>query len=296
MDSATLEMVREKIEQKSASPELSGFAHAIQSAAANQMQRETLRKALHFVAAAGGIGMGVRGLAGLAGMLRSNRPKPMSAVSPIVLEVPVHNGEEGEQKYAFDFGKFMKGDSAVTPAGIPWAMPAFVLGGGAAGYGGWKMMDSLLEQRRKDELEGELEMARNDFRKALHEQALGGGKTASGEPTLNEKLDRLFDMTEKAANVFEQPGHYAGMATGMYGTIGGLATIGTALAVYNAMKKRQERSLVERAQKTRMRKLYEQQPLPIYTKPVHSSKLETRNSKNPSDQGWYDELDKSAKA
>lgn len=292
MDSATLAAVREKIEQKSANAELSGFANAIQSAAANQMQRDTLRKALHFVAAAGGIGMGVRGLAGLAGMLHSNRPKPMSAVSPIVLEVPVHNGEE-ERKYAFDFGKFMKGDNAVTPAGIPWAMPAFVLGGGAAGYGGWKLMDSLLERRRKDELEGELDMARKDFHNALHAQALGGAKAATAEPTLNEKLDRLFDMTEKAANVFEQPGHYAGVAAGMYGTIGGLATIGTALAVYNAMKKRQERSLVERAQKTRMRKLYEQQPLPIYTKPVRAPKLETQHGTNPSEQGWYDELDKS---
>ena len=44
---------------------------------------------------------------------------------------------------------FLGGDSASSVEGVPFFLPAAVLGGVGAGVAGWKGVDALLESRRK---------------------------------------------------------------------------------------------------------------------------------------------------
>ena len=66
----------------------------------------------------------------------------------------------------------------------------------AGGYGGWKLIDHMLDRRRKQQLNNEVEKA-----KQMYEQALNGGadvKIAS-ENTLFKELDELADLAIKSA-------------------------------------------------------------------------------------------------
>lgn len=172
--------------------------------------------------------------------------------------------------------EFMRGDLATSESGIPWMMPAAIMTGLGGLYGGWKAADKLLDARRKSELKGELDKAKTEYEAALLSE-YPQTKISSDEPAMNAELDRLyneFEKLEKKAGFVDSmmdPMTYtdgAGKLTGTYLTMAGLGTAGTAIAVYNAIKKRQESELLRKAQKNRERRLFESQPSPLYAESV----------------------------
>jgi hypothetical protein len=157
---------------------------------------------------------------------------------------------------------FLKGQYAETTTGVPWAMPAAV-GAGAGGlYGGWKLMDYILDRRRESRLDEELEAAKTEYEEALHETAkeAADGSLASD---LNQLYDNLHDCGEKTAASWPE---ISGQAAGVYGTGAGLGALLMALIGYTQGKKKQRRRLLERAQARRRREEYSRRPDPLFVR------------------------------
>jgi hypothetical protein len=211
-----------------------------------------------------GLGAGARGIMGLYNLMRRQQGPKTRSVMPVPVDVPYPT----KQKQAFDIGQFFKGDYANSYAEIPWAIPAATAAGVGGLAGGWSMLDGILDQRRKGRLDTDLEKARSDFDQALLAQ-YDKPKTAAAE--LANELDKLYDnavaasKTEKAASGIAGP---AGALTGMGLTIGGLGAVATAMAVYNAVKKRNTDSLLESAQKRRQRANFRANPTQLWARPT----------------------------
>jgi hypothetical protein len=183
-------------------------------------------------------------------------------------------------------GGFLDGGEATSKSGIPWYGPAMLLGGlGGLGLG-WKGMDSVLDARRKKQMEGELVTARQQFHDALlgqydkpvelHPELM---KKSADEATMEKvgrELDALYDKfvgavtaeearpTEKAALDLS---NMAGQAAGGYGMYAALSGLLTGSLVYDKMAKRSRRSVLESALKKRQRRRFMQQPTEIYAQP-----------------------------
>jgi hypothetical protein len=174
--------------------------------------------------------------------------------------------EEAEEKEANALGSFLGGDYASKTTGIPWTIPAGMLGGLGAIYGGWKGMDKILDARRKAKLEEELEDAKSDFNQALLEQY--DEKIGSDEPSLSQDLDTLYDQVEKVAFGDVDWGNISGTTAGMYGTYAGLAALLAGLTAHDWSSKRSKRELLRKAQQRKARRLQMQRPSEIYATPV----------------------------
>jgi len=224
------------------------FYDAVQHVTAKALQRKALAGAGTAALAGLGTGAGLRGILGLLEMSRQGAQPPQAQAPTGQIEVPVD-----DEKIAA-LADFLKGDYAKSTSGVPWAIPAAVGAGAAGAYGGWKGIDALLEQRRKGELEAELEKAKMDYEAAL-----------SGDTKLAEDLDELYDHVEKQA---VSASDAAGTATGLYGVYGGTSALLAAIMAYQYGKKRQRRSLLEAAQEKRRRQRFARQPVPIQVRPV----------------------------
>jgi len=159
------------------------------------------------------------------------------------------------------FLDFVKGRYAETTAGVPWAMPAAV-GAGAGGlYGGWKMMDYLLDKRRESRVDEELEEA-----KAEYEAALADTKEAA-DGSFGKDLDELYNNLnmygEKAAASWPE---ISGQAAGVYGTTAGLGALLMAIMGYKHGKKKQRKRVIRKAQTSRRREEYRKRPDPLFAR------------------------------
>lgn len=259
-------------QDKAAAPD---FGSALQEASSHAMRERVLKNLFHTLGATAAVGAGARGLMGLYNLGRRNLgPQPAPpGVAPIQLEVPGRPEEKRSEESSW-LADFLRGDKATTPSGIPWALPAFTLGGAGAAYAGWKTMDHLLDSRRKSELEGEVGLAREHFRKALHSEATHGrGQTFK----VGEALDEICQEVEKSAATWHD---LAGMLTGGYGVLGGMAALGSGVAAYQATRKRQRAELLRKAQKHRQRKQWSDQPPPFYARTAATSGTDAFNFGN----------------
>lgn len=262
----------------------------LQNQYSQQMQQETLRNIGKFILAAGGAGMGARGLLGLGQMAARSANPPTAAapdVLPIEVPIPEHKRRSIPKLAGFlgdltgglartvvspmasavgDFadsaGTWAKdvasGRKATTPAGLPYAMPLATLGGMGAAYGGWKGMDHVLNSRHKAQLEDEKQRAKRELHDALMaEYTNEKGASAS---SLGRDLDRLFDLCEKNANLaYDLPGAMAGT----YLTAGGLAAAAAAAIAYKTTKARSKSELLKKTMQQRNRRLFNSQPTAI---------------------------------
>jgi hypothetical protein len=157
---------------------------------------------------------------------------------------------------------FIKGRYAESTGGVPWAVPAAV-GAGAGGlYGGWKLMDYLLDKRRKDNLDEDLEEAKEEYESALSDvskEAADGSLSAD----LNQLYDDLNLYGEKAAASWPE---WGGRAAGAYGTAAGFGALLMALIGYKHGKKKQRRRVLERAQARKRREEYSRRPDPLFAR------------------------------
>lgn len=151
------------------------------------------------------------------------------------------------------------GSSVQDPRNAPWVPAAMVAGVGGGLYGGYKLMDWLLDKRRKHELSQRLHAARETYRQALQE-GLRGKAAASPDSAVStpaERLGQVFDTLvehcdqEKTGlhlplvgDIPEQALGWALLAhLGIAGAAGG--------AVYNYVKKRNNVEVLRKALRER---------------------------------------------
>jgi hypothetical protein len=258
-------------------------AEALGRSASAGLKADALQDVLRYLTAGIGVGMAGRGAVGLWNLARRNLAgRPHTNPAPSVLPIPVppaadprRRRDEPVAKAATDSPvldaarSFGSGDYASTKIGIPWYMPATLLGA-VGGLGlGWGGLDLALDARRRGEIDSDLERSERDFRDALATQT--GAKTAADgiEKTagarLGEELDRLYDtFVEKSAWL----GDTAGTLAGGYLTYAGVAAPLAGYAAWKAVRKRQRAELIAKALQRRKRERYAQQPPELLAVPA----------------------------
>lgn len=294
MDSKTSQELLAEIRERRSKQASTGFADAVGDMAGAQLKADAMRDVRNVALATLGAGAAGRGVVGLLNVLRG-RPKktrsgptvlplPYPAETPPAMMPPIPEEEK--------VGGFLAGDAAATKSGIPWYMPAMMLGGlGGLGLG-WKGVDAIINRRRKADRESELNTVRQEFHDALLGQYDAPIKVPSmnvkkaGDDTMQkvgEALDRLYDQVSNTFAALHEPraplsalggmkravdwANLAGGATGAYGTYAGLASLMTGALVYDKMKKRSRRAVLEKALQRRQRRQFMQSPTEIYAVP-----------------------------
>lgn len=281
-------MAAVKSSQSSAQPVPQPAAPLSNEAFAQQRRTELLNnqswdQALKATLVATGVGAGLRGLQGLASQLGRNMESPASTVpAPMAVDVPIRTpagkpkrrrkqADPQDWSYAItepakkvlDWGTkavgsglkatsdVLGGSQAETPAGLPPHLPRVIGGGIAGGAVGYKLTDWLLDQRRRKAVEEDVDDAKREYEEALY------GKGAAA-------VDGLFEDLEKAALGL---GDLPGAATGAYLTYALASPLIMGNIAYENAKKMRRKSLIDSAQKARMRMRYETSPAPVFATP-----------------------------
>jgi hypothetical protein len=220
-----------------------------------------------------GLGAGVagRGTMGLMRLMHRNVSEPTTA-PPRYMTVPVPFPAKDEEKAA----NFLAGDQASTPEGVPWHMPAMFTGTLLGGIAGWKGLDSILDARRKTELDAEEAEAKSRFEAALLSQ-YDRPRRSSSPPIkraaeeamekLGQDLDALFDLFEKLAFLGISPDTLGSLAGG-YGTYAVPASLLAGYATYEAARKTQRRAVLDKAIKERRRRQRSSSPTELVAMPM----------------------------
>lgn len=189
----------------------------------------------------------------------------------------------GQAKAALDEGPATRGflsgiahnDNALDKHDVWYYMPGLVGGGLAGAMGGYKLMDLLMDRKRKKDLSQEVQDSRDDYRQALTQQYQPGHKAASQSPAalLGQDLDRLAQLAEgpgpstKSASLTDWLGRMGQRGLGAYGAVALPAALLTGLGVYNYTSDTSTQKLVEEAVRMRRRKELERRPPEIYAVP-----------------------------
>jgi hypothetical protein len=217
-----------------------------------------------------GLGTAARGGYGLLNLLRRNISplRVRSKVKPLPLPYPE---EEEEEKIAAEGVMAPPGgeswfDSPVTKKeGLWWRKPGMLLGGLAGAYGGWKLVDHIMDQRRQSEVEDEVSGAKQNFRGAMMSNFASPIKQASdNSDNLGSDLDRVFDAFEKQATI----GDTIGSTVGNYGMYAVPASLLAGYSAYNMARKRRRSNVLKKALQRRERRRQQQSPAPIFATPV----------------------------
>jgi hypothetical protein len=226
-----------------------------QKAVSAAVRASAMRDIKHMLLAGLGIGAAARGGYGIYNLLRRNvapTRKPISG--PVMTEIPyderkrrkLASDEEPQEKQAFTdwFKRLMKGEESTQKTSIPWQLVGS-MGAGAGGlYGGWSVMDMLLDRRRQQAKQDEVEQAKKEFERALVSQYKRPGKTAEDSSSLGVALDAVFDQVTEGKEGLEKAAasDISGQALNMYGLYGGTTALLAGLWMYNKAKKRQRRA------------------------------------------------------
>ena len=272
---------------------------ALQQRVGQDSQRIINNQMLGDIARVGGtglaMGVGARGLWGLMNQLSRNTRKPRQSIpGPLEVEIPV---EEIDEKYAESkeaaggvmdwvgqktndtlssagdaIKKYFSSGYASKPSGSPMYLPGVLGAGIGGGAAGWALTDWLMDKRRRQAMKAELEQAKQEYNDALF------GKLSS---VLDELYDDLQAAEKQAQEKKADAGDLAGMIGGAGLTYAGGSALLAAMAAYENTRKRQRRTLLQRAQKERQRARYESMPSPIYATPVPVHRNETEDENSP---------------
>jgi hypothetical protein len=257
--------------RKEAAPVVASDAPSFEAAAANalsqKLKSQAWRDVRNIALATLGLGAAGRGAVGLFNYLR---PKPPANPSlPMPLPLPYVEEDEGQQRRRKVAG-FLAGDLATTVTGIPWYRPAAVLAGLGGLVGGWKGVDMVLDRQRRTERDAEMEKAKQDFHDALLRQYDRPLNAKSASAALGALLDQLFDQTlvslcrTKAALDL---GNLGGQAAGLYGSYAAMSGLLTGALVYDKMRKRSQREILQKALLRRAQRRMQTEPPEIYAVP-----------------------------
>jgi len=142
-------------------------------------------------------------------------------------------------------------------ASSPYSNPAlWTLGLPAAmvsGYGGWKLVDKILDWRRRQELDSELEGAKDEYEQLLNATL---AKQSADDTSIEQELDDLAEIVtepvEKQAAISDIPSQGLGMLLS-YAMLSALAS---GKLSYDYFKKRNERLIAEEALKRRAKERF----------------------------------------
>jgi hypothetical protein len=172
------------------------FSQQQQGAMVSRALQDILRMGL-FMAGAGGAVRGARGLWNLG--RRNLQPNEPPKLTSRLMDIPVPS--EDEEKMASDgtdpLSKYVVNPirdafqgNVDDPAGWPFYIPGLTAAAGLGLWGGYKGVDKIMDLRRKQQQQEELEAAKKRYEEALR------GKTA-----LSQDLDTLFDMWKQADQI-----------------------------------------------------------------------------------------------
>lgn len=213
--------------------------------------------------AAAGLGAGARGLLGLWRM-HNQPPVAVPSSGGLATELPLPEEPEAAGVKKASVQRFLLGDHATTPQGVPWLMPGLVLGGAASAGAGWKLVDYLLDKRRKAELEQDVNQAKQEFHKALLSSY---PQKQAAEGSLSAELDGLYDDFEKTAAMAD----WGGVAAGGALTVGGALGMLAALVSYQEAKKRSRSATLDKATTHWQRRMWREQPPAVNVIPQRSA-------------------------
>jgi len=163
-----------------------------------------------------------------------------------------------------------------------WQVPAGAAIGAGGAYGGWKLIDSLMDWRRKKELKGELDDARNEYEDAMQQQ-FAAAMSKQGEGAFGG-LDKVFDklhapMEKLANNPWWKPdwapswnsmkrtaGDATNLGLGALLTALGVTTGAGGLAGWHLARRGSKGKATEEAMK--LRRMMRRAPQPIYAYPT----------------------------
>lgn len=239
--------------------------------------REALMRLLGFGLGTAGIGAAARGIAAIPDMLdpAGSGALPAGGLRPTVMRVAVPrliNGDDTTRKRRSSllkfseekgWGNWLAGNTHTNYLDKPWFMPAMLAAGSGGLYGGWKLTDKLLDQRRKAESDEALDTAKKHYRKALLEQYSSdtpGIKTGEAADSLAVDLDKLYTLTKQSGFLNDA----AGRGTGAYLTLAGLLAGGAGLGTYNYAKARSPEERLAKAIKQREKLRWATRPPEIY--------------------------------
>lgn len=278
---AILAKVREKKANSAAA-----FANTVHGMENAQLKADALKDVRNLFLATLGVGMAARGGTGLINLFKQQTPKKTRS-GPVMLPLPYPVEPESMPANVIKKSSFLSGDAASTKAGIPLYGPAMMFGG-LAGLGlGWKGLDAALDARRKRATQEELDRARSEFHDAMLSQFPeplkinpGQNKRASETSTMTkvgQALDRTFAKLNECLVRGEKVGfdlsNAGGAAVGGYGMYAGLSSLLAGALVYDKMKKRSQRAVIDKALQRRQRRNFATQPTEIYAIPEPVSKI-----------------------
>lgn len=264
--------------------------------AAEAVPPTALQSLLNIGTAGAGIGAGARSLSAILNWFKARPSSDFPESLTIGVPVKVPRRKRGQQPDLTDAQVddlttkmggvgFDQPATVANPAWAPLVIPAGV--GGVAG--GWKLMDYILDARRKQELSEDLEGSRDDYAKALVEQ-YGPLIKKNKEPEtvrmvrskiaadLAELSKRVFDKAaaEPAGNWYDSllPQNWGPVNkatnTVLSGalTTGSTAALATGIPTWLWLQKRREDAVTDKAIKERRRRQAEMDPAPFYAVPV----------------------------
>lgn len=236
------------------------YAEALRNANINTGVNNALRLGLLMF----GLGAGARGLQGLVNLGRRNLQRPsLPSFTDHVIQVPIR--DDAEEKTASDpvtdyvvnpITDAFKGNVS-EPGAWPLSLPLALTATGTGIFGGYKLTDWLMDQRRKSQLQEELDDAKQRYEAAL-----------TGKSALAQDLDALYDAyTEKQGSAADNWGRIigGGLTIGLpLGLISGLIT-------YDMTKKRTPSEVLRKAKQKRLRELTQRQPPAVYARPAYQA-------------------------
>lgn len=241
-----------------ASPQLSP-----QDFASQTVTQDAMGRLGHGALTAFGLGAAGRGLLGLYQMLKRKRDDEEEPPRSLILQLPVAP----------------KTAQATTPMDTWWFPPAMVGTGVAAGLGGYKLLDYILDKRRKSQLKTELDQSRSEFNEAMLDQYNGMPKTAAERA--GQELNKLYEIV--APELEKRGTNLLGLYLAAYGlpTLAAGGYLG-----YQAARSRSQKAVLEAAARKRQTERYQNTPAEIFAVP-------TPVGSKPLDQ---DDLDQEAAA
>ena len=248
-----------------------------QQAHQNKLLEALRQQSIREILNVGGVGFGLaaalRGGQGLFNMLsRGGKKLPTRAgVAPLPVKYrPSVDISEAEEEKTASFFDWLQPEGITEQRGVITDFPGKLLAGTAGAYGGWKLMDKLLDQRRRQELDDEVEDARRDFQRAMTSQYKEGS-----ESELGNALDELFGKLHKQAdglgdwvpNFLKPSPDTKGTAMGMYGTYAIPSSILGYLVIKGLTDKGSTKERLEKAQRNRAMKRQRLRPAELYAIP-----------------------------
>lgn len=153
-------------------------------------------------------------------------------------------------------------DSVTKKDSLWWYMPSMLAAGLGGGYGGWKLVDKIMDSRRQTEVQDELEAAKADYEAALQSHLKAGSDSEIGNA-----LDSLYDKMEKVSFSLAPSANTMGTLGGAYATYAIPSALLGYLVVKNLTDKGSKRKVLQKAQENRAAKRQKSRPSELYAIP-----------------------------